>query len=117
MRISSKLKPLRALDLYKISAIKGSNITAYSPSTNHRINRNSSCFRKYNPMFDLDPNPEDVSVSSGSTQVHAPTETKTLVDSPVATTENLIGENVRCSTRAKFSVERLQVKPSRKTYV
>ena len=38
-RISSKLKPTREIDIYRVDIVKGSNVTATSTTTNRTINR------------------------------------------------------------------------------
>jgi hypothetical protein len=53
-RISSKLKPAREINIFRVDIVKGSNVTATSTTTNRTINRNSSCFRRTNIDLKLD---------------------------------------------------------------
>ncbi len=58
MRIKSKLKPLRLLEIFKITKMKGSKITAKSTVSNQVITRNSSHFRKSNITVTSVPEPD-----------------------------------------------------------
>ena len=112
-RISSKTEPCRKLELFKIVFIRGSSITAVSTISKHKVNRNSSCFRKstIDSPF-LNESAIDIQVDSGGSGeqlIEQNLPTATSVSSP----ERPI---LRSSVRERVSIQRLQVDPMKKTY-
>ena len=120
IRIKSKLKPIRENEIYRITAIKGSNVTAISMVTNQIVNRNSSCFKKFesssfnmnfmnrNIEFDINCPPEQ----SDPNHVDEPANIENINDQIVIADP----QPIRRSSRIGHRIERLQVNPRKKIY-
>ena len=121
----SKTKPLRELDLYKITAIKNSNITAISTVTNHQINRNSSEFRKANNQSTADSGLQNFSFDL-NIPVKTGEETQTAQSSfnsmssrhtqSESTIQHRFPENNSLGTRTRTAVKKLNIDPTKKSY-
>ena len=127
LRIASKTKPVREIDVFKIISIKGSNITVVSQTTGKSLNRNSSCFKRYNSETGVDLNTNEREFDS-SVELDVPN--TSFIRGPLCQSANVQGTSVtnqpeissvgneflRRSTRETRNVKRLEIVPSKKTY-